>query len=120
MTAPRVNDRRTDPDTGERARFSSAILPPWCRKTPKITEVLPLLYLHGLSSGDFVPALGQFLGSTAGPVRAGDHEADRDLEGRAAQLLRAGSVAAWTTSTCGPTASTSTSGWRSTNCACWS
>src|SRR5436309_11384192 len=66
VTAPRVNDKRTDPDTGERKRFSSAILPPWCRKTPKITEVLPLLYLHGLSSGDFVPALGQFLGSTAG------------------------------------------------------
>ena len=66
VVAPRVNDRRIDPDTGERARFSSAILPPWCRKTPKITEVLPLLYLHGLSSGDFVPALGQFLGSTAG------------------------------------------------------
>ena len=66
VTAPRVNDRRTDPDTGERRRFSSAILPPWCRKTPKITEVLPLLYLHGLSSGDFVPALGQFLGSSAG------------------------------------------------------
>src|SRR5512133_2096722 len=42
------------------------VVPPWCRKTPKITEVLPLLYLHGLSSGDFVPALGQFLGSTAG------------------------------------------------------
>jgi transposase-like protein len=41
-------------------------LPPWARKTPKITEVLPLLYLHGLSSGDFVPALGQFLGSSAG------------------------------------------------------
>ncbi len=66
VTAPRVNDRRTDPDTGQRARFSSAILPPWCRKTPKITEVLPLLYLHGLSTGDFVPALGQFLGSSAG------------------------------------------------------
>jgi transposase-like protein len=66
VVAPRVNDRRTDPDTGERRRFSSAILPAWCRKTPKITEVLPLLYLHGLSSGDFVPALGQFLGSSAG------------------------------------------------------
>jgi transposase-like protein len=66
VVAPRVNDRRTDPDTGERTRFASAILPPWCRKTPKIAEVLPLLYLHGLSSGDFVPALGQFLGSTAG------------------------------------------------------
>ena len=66
VTVPRVNDRRTDPDSGERRRFCSAILPPWCRKTPKITEVLPLLYLHGLSSGDFVPALGQFLGSSAG------------------------------------------------------
>lgn len=66
VTAPRVNDKRVDPATGERVKFSSAILPPWARKTPKITEVLPLLYLHGLSSGDFVPALGQFLGSTKG------------------------------------------------------
>jgi transposase-like protein len=66
VTAPRVNDKRADPASGERMRFSSAILPPWARKTPKITEVLPLLYLHGLSSGDFVPALGQFLGSSAG------------------------------------------------------
>src|SRR5947209_3880915 len=66
VVAPRVNDRRVDPGTGERARFCSAILPPWIRKTPKINEVVPLLYLHGLSSGDFVPALGQFLGSTAG------------------------------------------------------
>ncbi|HEX3779888.1 MAG TPA: IS256 family transposase [Pseudonocardiaceae bacterium] len=66
VTVPRVNDKRIDPDTGQRRRFSSAILPAWARKTPKITEVLPLLYLHGLSSGDFVPALGQFLGSGAG------------------------------------------------------
>ena len=64
--APRVNDRRVDPDTGERQRFSSAILPPWARKTPQIEQVLPLLYLHGLSSGDFVPALTQFLGSAQG------------------------------------------------------
>jgi transposase-like protein len=66
VTAPRVNDKRTDPATGGRVRFSSAILPPWCRKSPKVTEVLPLLYLHGLSSRDFVPALEQFLGSSAG------------------------------------------------------
>jgi putative transposase len=45
---PRVNDKRVDPDTGERQRFASAILPLWARKTPRITEVLPLLYLHGL------------------------------------------------------------------------
>jgi putative transposase len=55
VTAPRVNDKRVDADTGERMRFSSAILPPWARKTPQVAEVLPLLYLHGLSSGDFVP-----------------------------------------------------------------
>jgi putative transposase len=66
VTAPRVNDKRTGPATGERMRFSSAILPPWARKTPQISEVLPLLYLHGLSSGDFVPALSQFLGTGAG------------------------------------------------------
>jgi putative transposase len=66
VQAPRVDDRRADPVTGERARFRSSILPPWCRKSPKITEVLPLLYLHGLSSNDFVPALEQFLGSGAG------------------------------------------------------
>lgn len=66
VKAPRVDDKRVDQATGERKRFSSAILPPWCRKSPKISEVQPLLYLHGLSSGDFVPALEQFLGSSAG------------------------------------------------------
>ena len=66
VTAPRVNDRRVDPDTGVRQRFSSAILPAWARKSPQMSEVLPLLYLHGLSSGDFGPALEQFLGSGAG------------------------------------------------------
>ncbi|MFI5868067.1 IS256 family transposase [Streptomyces sp. NPDC051546] len=66
VKAPRVNDKRVDEATGERKRFSSAILPPWARKSPKISEVLPLLYLHGLSSGDFMPALEQFLGSSAG------------------------------------------------------
>jgi putative transposase len=64
--APRVNGKRTGPATGARMRFCSAILPPWCRKSPKITEVLPLLYLHGLTSKDFMPALEQFPGSGAG------------------------------------------------------
>ena len=52
--------------TGKRKRFASAILPAWCRRSPQVAEVLPLLYLHGMSSGDFVPALEQFLGSAAG------------------------------------------------------
>jgi putative transposase len=66
IEAPRVDDRRVDPDSGERARFRSSIVPPWCRKSPKVTEVLPLLYLHGMSTGDFVPALEGFFGSKAG------------------------------------------------------
>lgn len=66
VKAPRVNDKRVDPQTGERQRFSSAILPAWARKSPQVTEALPLLYLHGLSTGDFGPALEQFLGSGAG------------------------------------------------------
>jgi putative transposase len=66
VRAPRVNDKRVDERTGERRRFSSAILPAWSRKSPKVAEVLPLLYLHGLSSSDFAAALEQFLGSGAG------------------------------------------------------
>jgi transposase-like protein len=66
VVAPRVNDKRVEETTGQRGRFASVILPPWCRKSPKINEVLPLLYLHGLSSQDFVPALEGFLGSGSG------------------------------------------------------
>nr|MDA8358146.1 IS256 family transposase [Actinomycetota bacterium] len=66
IEAPRVNDRRADEETGERYRFRSSIIPPWARKSPKVAEVLPLLYLHGMSSGDFAPALGEFFGSSAG------------------------------------------------------
>ena len=43
-----------------------SILPPWARKSPKVAEVLPLMYLHGMSSGDFAPALEEFFGSAAG------------------------------------------------------
>ncbi|MDN5745412.1 MAG: IS256 family transposase, partial [Nocardioidaceae bacterium] len=64
--APRVNDQRIDEATGQRQRFASTILPAWARKSPQVAEVLPLLYLHGLSSNDFAPALTQFLGSSAG------------------------------------------------------
>jgi putative transposase len=45
VSAPRVDDRRTDPD-GERLRFTSRILPPYMRRSPKVAEVLPVLYLR--------------------------------------------------------------------------
>jgi transposase-like protein len=119
MRAPRVNDKRVDPETAERQRFSSAILPPWARKTPQIAQVLPLLYLHGLSSGDFVPALGQFLGSAQGLSAStitrltetwkAEQQAfaQRDLSG-------VDYVYVWL-----PTASTSTCAWSRPSCACW-
>jgi putative transposase len=65
VAAPRVNDKRVD-DDGQRCQFRSSILTPWARKSPKVTEVLPLMYLHGMSSGDFAPALAGFFGSSAG------------------------------------------------------
>ena len=40
VRAPRVNDKRVDPETGERQRFSSAILPPWCRRRGMRAPVL--------------------------------------------------------------------------------
>jgi transposase-like protein len=66
VVRPRVDDRRVDPETGQRQQFHSQILPRWCRRSPKVAEVLPLLYLHGLSSLDFVPALEELFGSRAG------------------------------------------------------
>jgi putative transposase len=60
VRSPRVDDRR------EGEKFASAILPAYMRKSPKVTEVLPILYLRGLSTGDFAPALGEFLGTEAG------------------------------------------------------
>jgi transposase-like protein len=65
VRAPRVNDRRVDED-GERSRFKSVIVPPYMRRSAKVCELLPLLYLHGLSSGDFIPALEEFFGTQAG------------------------------------------------------
>jgi transposase-like protein len=60
VKAPRVHDPR------EGASFTSAILPRYMRRSPKVTEVLPVLYLRGLSTGDFAPALAKFFGSDAG------------------------------------------------------
>jgi putative transposase len=60
IQAPRVHDRR------EGQRFTSALLPPWARRSPKVAEVLPVLYLRGVSTKDFEPALAEFFGSEAG------------------------------------------------------
>jgi transposase-like protein len=64
LSAPRVDDRRLD-EHGHRQRFTSHILPPYMRRSPTVAEVLPILYLRGLSIGDFRPALQALLGEDA-------------------------------------------------------
>ena len=61
---PRVNDRRVDQD-GRRMQFTSSILPPYLRRTKSVEELIPWLYLKGISSGDFSEALGALLGKDA-------------------------------------------------------
>jgi putative transposase len=69
VSAPRVNDRRINA-VGERSRFTSRILPPYMRRSPKVAEVLPMLYLRGLSTGDFREALTALLGDDAAGLSA--------------------------------------------------
>jgi putative transposase len=70
LRAPRVNDKRVDEQTGERQKFSSRILPAYARRSPKVAEVIPILYLRGLSTGDFRPALEGLLGEDAAGLSA--------------------------------------------------
>ena len=58
IRAPRVNDERVDPATGEPQKFGSKGLPAYARRSPKVTEALAVLCLHGLWTRDFEPALG--------------------------------------------------------------
>jgi putative transposase len=59
---PRVHDRRP---AEAREKFTSAILPPYLRKTKSIEELIPWLYLKGVSTGDFSEALAALLGPDA-------------------------------------------------------
>jgi putative transposase len=52
-------------EAAERIRFTSSILPRWARRTPSLDALLPVLYLRGVSMGDFQEALGALLGKDA-------------------------------------------------------
>ena len=65
LNAPRIDDRRRDEHGRRQQRFTSHLLPPYMRRSPKVAEVLPILYLRGLSTGDFRPALEALLGKDA-------------------------------------------------------
>jgi len=69
VQAPRINDKCTD-EQGQQHKFTSAILPPYMRRSPNVAEVLPVLYLRGLSTGNFQPALHSLLGEDAAGLSA--------------------------------------------------
>ena len=62
--APRVRDRG-DVGAEQKIRFTSSILPKWARRTKSLDALLPVLYLRGVSTGDFQEALAVFLGKDA-------------------------------------------------------
>ena len=61
----KLRDRAVDEAGAERIRFTSAILPRWARRTRSLDALLPVLYLRGVSMGDFQEALGALLGKDA-------------------------------------------------------
>lgn len=63
VSQPRVRDKSAD--VSERVRFSSSILPPYLRKSKSIEELIPWLYLKGISTGDFSEALQSLIGPDA-------------------------------------------------------
>lgn len=64
VKVPRVRDRQADDKSG-RIRFSSSILPPYLRKTKSMEELIPWLYLKGVSTSDFSEALAALVGKDA-------------------------------------------------------
>ena len=110
VQSPRVNDRR------EGHRFSSYILPRYARRSPKVADVLTVLYLRGLSTGDFAPALSEFFGSILAcrprrlvvSLRLGATSTRRSSLGISLTTI---------TCTCGPTVCISASGSKRIDCA---
>ena len=90
---PRVRDRRSEP---EREKFESSILPPYLKKTRSLEELLPWLYLKGVSTGDFSEALQALLGpdarslsaSTITRLKAGWEEEQKDWAKRSLKSKR--------------------------------
>src|SRR3954471_3018118 len=91
VRAPRVNDKRVEEETGERQRFGSKILPAYARRSPKVNDVLPVLYLRGLSTGDFPAGAGAAARrGRRRPVALDDQPAVLGVGGRACPVSSAG------------------------------
>jgi hypothetical protein len=62
---PKVRDRAAGVENGEKVRLASHILPRWARRSRSLDALLPVLYLRGISTGDFQEALSALLGPDA-------------------------------------------------------
>src|SRR5580692_1535776 len=89
---PKARDRAAA--SGERLRFSSNILPKWARRTKSLDALLPVLYLRGISAGDFQEALAALLGKDAQPLRGGDRTPQERVGGRISAMAEARFVSA--------------------------
>jgi len=107
VTPPRVYHRRVD-EHGEPQRFTSRLLPPYMRRSPKVSEVLPVLYLRGLSTGDVQPALLLLLGEDAAGLSATNIARLTAVWEDEYRQFRKRRLTAGSTSTCG---------WKTNGCA---
>jgi putative transposase len=110
VRAPRVRDRAGQDES--RIRFSSAILPSYARRSKSLEDLIPILYLRGISTGDFAEALSALLSKDAGGLSASTIARLKDVWSDEYQQCA--------TFTCGLTASMSKLVLRTTRNACWS
>ena len=89
---PRVRDRGAAEDDAGRIRFTPAILPPYARRSRSLEVLIPILYLKGISTGDFEEALAALLGKDTPGLSAYYCSAEGGLERRARALEEARSV----------------------------
>ena len=115
---PKVRDRADVPEA-EKIRFTSVILPRWARRSKSLDALLPVLYLRGISTGDFQEALAGLLGKDA-PNLSPSVIGRLTAPGRANTTLGvAVTCRPAATSTSGPTGSTSRPAWSQSRNACW-
>jgi putative transposase len=115
---PKARDRGA-PEAGERIRFASSILPKWARRTKSLDALLPVLYLRGISAGDFQEVLTALLGKDApnlSPAVIARLKASgkTSISGGKSAIYRRAAMF-----TCGRTASICRRGWSHKPSACW-
>ena len=119
IQAPRVDDRRVD-EQGRRFRFTSQILPPYLRRTKSVEELIPWLYLKGISTGDFSErAGGPCWGPTLRACRRRRWCVSKTSGAASTRLGQSLTSAASGLFTFGPMASTRMFVWTMNGSVCW-